>query len=195
MAKDYVKPAKSSVSPSVINQLNQNDTHQNNIFNFLNIRLWNARSIRYKTTTVSDCMISDIVEIMFLTETCLNESDYVVIGECTLPTHTFVSIPRGMGDEHGGIAMLLQSSLKLRMVPFQLNVTTFEYASALDPASGIQYVIIYSPPSSTENGFLTSSFLNEFEEFMAEITLLPTKVVLLGDFNVYVDIPSKWDAK
>ena len=30
---------------------------------------------------------------------------------------------------------------------------------------------------------------------MAEINLLPTKVVLLGDFNVYVDIPSKWDAK
>ena len=39
VAKDYVKPAKSSVSPSVINQLNQSDTHQNNIFSFLNIRL------------------------------------------------------------------------------------------------------------------------------------------------------------
>ena len=164
-------------------------------FSFLNIRLWNARSIRYKTTTVSDSMIFDNVEIMFLTETCLNESDYVVIGEYTLPTHTFVSILRGMGDEHGGIAILLQSSLKFRLVPFQLNVTTFKYASALDPANGIQYVIIYSPPSSTENGFLTSIFLNEFEDFMAEITLLPTRVVLLGYFNVYVDIPSKWDAK
>ena len=190
VAKDYVKPAKSSVSPSVINQLNQNDTHQNNSFNVLNIPLWNARSIRYKSTTVSDCMISDIVEIMFLTETFLNESDYVVIGKCTLPTHTFVSIPRGKGDEHGGVAILLQSSLKLRVVPFQFNDTTFEYGSALDPASGIQYVIIYRPPSSTENGFLTSTFLNEFEDLMVEITLLPTKVVLLGDFNVYVDIPS-----
>ena len=121
VAKDYVKPANSSVSPFVMNQLNQNDTHQDNIFNFLNIRLWNARSIRYKTTTVSDSMISDIVEIMFLTETFLNESNYVVIGECTFPTHTFVSIPRGMGDEHDGIAILLQSSLKPRMVPFQLK--------------------------------------------------------------------------
>ena len=118
-----------------------------------------------------------------------------MIGECTPPTHTFVSIPRGKGDEHGGIAIISQSSLKLRMVPFHLKATTFEHASALDPASGIQYVIIYRSPPSTENGFLTSTFLNDLEDLLAEITLLPTKVVLLGNFNVYVDIPSKWDAK
>ena len=80
------------------------------------------------------------------------------------------------------------------MVPFQLNVSTFENASALNSASGIQYAIIYRPPSSTENGILTSTFLNVFKDLMAEITLLPKKVVLLGDFIVYVDIQSKWDA-
>ena len=89
----------------MINQLNQNDTHQNNISIFINIRLWNARSIRYKTTTVSDCIISDNVDKMFLTETWLNESNYVVIGQCTLPAHAFVTIPRGTGDEHCGFVI------------------------------------------------------------------------------------------
>ena len=60
-------------------------------------------------------------------------------------------------------------------------------------ASSVSISIVLNHPQKMD--FLTSTFLNEFEEFMAEINLLPTKVVLLGDFNVYVDIPSKWDAK
>ena len=94
-----------------------------------------------------------------------------------------------------GIAIIYKSSLKFRIVPLKLDPTTFEHVSVIDPACGIQYVVIYRPPPSTENGFLISTFLNEFEELMSEIALLPTDVVLLGDFNVHVDIPSKWDAK
>ena len=84
-----VKPVKNFVSPSVINHLNQNETHQSSISNFLNIRLWNARSIWHKTTTVSDCIISDNVDIMFLTE-ILAERERLCSDRRMYPSNSYV---------------------------------------------------------------------------------------------------------
>ncbi|XP_072023162.1 uncharacterized protein [Amphiura filiformis] len=131
---------------------------------------------------------------MFITETWLNQNDNVVIGECSPPGYSFVNVPRGTSD-HGGIAIISKSSLKLHTVQLQHSVTTFESASVIDPAYGIQYIVIYRPPHSKKNGLLTSTFLNEFEDFMGEIALFPNKVVLLGDFNVHVNKPWKSDVR
>ena len=36
-------------------------------------------------------------------------------------------------------------------------------------------------------------FLSEFEQFVTEISILPGKLILLGDFNVHWDNPFKYD--
>ena len=70
------------------------------------ICLWNARSIRNKTTTLNDYLIVHDVDVMRITESWLNVNDTVVIGECTPPTYSYLNYPRD-SDDPGGIYILL----------------------------------------------------------------------------------------
>jgi hypothetical protein len=54
-------------------------------------------------------------------------------------------------------------------------------------------VAVYRPPPSTENGLKVNTFLEQFDEFMSCVDLLPGRVILLGDFNIHYDLPSKSD--
>ena len=38
-------------------------------------------------------------------------------------------------------------------------------------------------------------FLENFDEFVSLVDLLPGKILLLGDFNVHYDVPSKSDVR
>ncbi|XP_072025193.1 uncharacterized protein [Amphiura filiformis] len=124
----------------------------------------------------------------------LNINDSVVIGECTPPSYDFLNFPRGTSD-HGGIAFIHKQSMNVQIVNLDYDYTTFEYASIADPINGVQYIVIYRPPPSKENGFLQSTFLNEFESFISEVALMPRKVVIIGDFNIHVDMPYKPEVK
>ncbi|XP_072018281.1 uncharacterized protein [Amphiura filiformis] len=168
--------------------------HDNDSEKYLNIRIWNAQSLRNRTTTISDYLIQDNVDIMFVTESWLNINDSVVIGECTPPSYDFLNFPRGTSD-HGGIAFIHKQSMNVQIVNLDYDYTTFEYASIADPINGVQYIVIYRPPPSKENGFLQSTFLNEFESFISEVALMPRKVVIIGDFNIHVDMPYKPEVK
>ncbi|XP_072041020.1 uncharacterized protein [Amphiura filiformis] len=161
---------------------------------YLSIRLWNAYSLRYKTTTVSDYLLDDDVDAIFVTETWLNVNDSVVIGECTPPGYNFYNFPRGTSN-HGGIAVIYKASLNFKITKLNYDFVTFEYASVNDPINGIQYIIVYRPPPSAKNRLLLSDYLNEFEDFLGEISLFPQKVVMLGDFNIHVNLPSKPEVK
>ena len=61
----------------------------------------------------------------------------------------------------------------------------------MDPNNGIHYITIYRPPPSQANGFTLAKFYEEFEEFLQELSLLPGKLVMLGDFNIHVNEPTK----
>ena len=76
-------------------------------------------------------------------------------------------------------------------------ITTFEYASVFNPINDVQYIVVYRPPCSKENGFRQSTFLTdtEFENFIGEVALMPRKVVVIGDFNIHMDLPSKPEVK
>ncbi|XP_072016909.1 uncharacterized protein [Amphiura filiformis] len=154
----------------------------------------NTRSIREKTTTASDYLISENVDILFLTETWLNINDQVVNGECTQPGYVFNNFPRRTSN-HGGIATIYRQSMNLQIVNHGNNIITFEHAGVLDRTNDIPYVIVYRPPPSRENGFQLSTYQTEFKDFMSEIALMPRKVIVVGDFNMHVDIPSKSEVR
>ena len=85
--------------------------------------------------------------------------------------------------------------MNLQTVNLKLDMVTFEHASVIDPGNNVQYIVVCRPPPSTENGFRLSTFLHEFDIFIGEIALMPGKVILAGDFNMHVDVPSKSDVK
>ncbi|XP_072039764.1 uncharacterized protein [Amphiura filiformis] len=59
----------------------------------------------------------------------------------------------------------------------------------------IRLIAVYRPYPSTSNGLKTSEFLDEFEVFLGDISLLPGKVLLTGDFNIHMDEPEKSEVK
>ena len=71
--------------------------------------------------------------------------------------------------------------------------STFEHACITNSSHSINFVIVYRPPPSTENGLTKSMFLHEFDKFVCDVSLLPDKLILLGDFNVHWDCPTKSD--
>ena len=179
-------------SVSAFSLSNNSDNHMNKNFN---ICQWNARSIRNKATICSDYTLEHDIDIMFLTETWLNENDQVAIGEVTPPGYVFLNIPRGSGDDHGGLGVLYKSTLKLRLIPSSFSSINFEHAIVADKQRNILYVVVYRPPPSKENCLKTSEYLNDFDDFLTFINSFGSKILMLGDFNIHVDTPNKWDAK
>ena len=72
-----------------------------------------------------------------------------------------------------------------------LKATTFEHLCILDADNGVRYILIYRPPSSTENGFKSNQLLEEIDDFLDVILQQPGRLIILGDSNVHVDVPEK----
>ena len=68
--------------------------------------------------------------------------------------------------------MLFKSQLGFRLHRLNIQTITFEHSSILDPNNGVHYITIYRPYPSPENGFTTSRFLEEFDNFLQEIVKL-----------------------
>tara|TARA_B110000881_G_scaffold40031_1_gene32496 strand:+ start:158 stop:3112 length:2955 start_codon:yes stop_codon:yes gene_type:complete len=158
----------------------------------MNVHYWNAQSIGNKTTTICEYLLDKDVDILVITETWLAEDDPVTIGECTPTGYSFFSFPRP-GDEHGGIAFISKSCLKLSISPTGVDTVTFEHASMTDNSKSFHLTAIYRPPPSSVNGFTYTQFMDEFEDFLGVLTTLHGKPLLMGDINIHVNKPSKPD--
>jgi hypothetical protein len=140
-------------------------------------------------------MIEHGVDLFFLTETWLNENDAPVFGEMTPPGYSYMNFPRGTTD-HGGLAIIHKSSMHFQIVNLhEQRFVNFEHISIIDIANDVQYILIYRPPPSPENGLKLANYLKEFDEFMSEVALMPRKVILLGDFNIHADMPHKSEVR
>jgi hypothetical protein len=127
---------------------------------------------------------------MFLTETWLGKEEEVVAGELTPPGYSFINIPRGSSN-HGGLGVIFRTVLKLKLVPSDFRCTTFEHALISDKQRKVIYALVYRPPPSTVNKLKTSDYLNDFDDFLIHVNSFSGKILLLGDFNIHVNTPSK----
>ena len=89
----------------------------------------------------------------------------------------------------GGIALIARDDLKPKDVT-QDSFTSFEHASVLLQSRPLPFkvVVIYRPPSSK-----FSCFLEEFSSLIEILHQQKTSFILMGDFNIHVDIST--DAK
>ena len=159
----------------------------------LHVAHWNAHSICNKTLLLCEYMLSHDIDIMFLTETWLGVDDLVVMNEITLPGYTFINVPRPE-DKHGGIGILYKSQLNLKLISdVAFEASAFEYAIMSDMNHSLHFAVIYRPPPSVKNQLRTSTFLTDFENFADCLSVLPGKLLLLGDFNLHFDCPEKPD--
>ena len=153
----------------------------------LNVHIWNARSVRNKTISICDYIIEYEPDILFFTETWLRSDEQVIIGELTPPGYTFMNSPRDGYTHSGGIGIVFKDEMKLTKVTVDFTSNTFEHICVTDCTKNIRFVTVYRPPPSQENGFTTSGFLSEFEDFLETVTLLQGKLLLVGDYNIHMD--------
>ncbi len=91
-------------------------------------------------------------------------------------------------------AVIYSSVLKLFITNLEPKHDTNERVCVTDPGKSTCYIVIYRPPPSMRNCLKTTDFLTEVDELVKEFTTRSFKILLLGDFNIHVDIPSKPDA-
>lgn len=169
--------------------------------NKLSLCLFNSQSVCKdgKADTIADFVIENNLDIMFITETWLRQlGDEPITASLTPRGYRLASYPRP--SRGGGIAVLYKDSLHSRLsfsqsLPF--SHPSFEFVEICLKLSGqsVTFSCLYRPPPSTENKLTTSMFFSDFDQLLDHYSLLPGKLVILGDMNVHFDDPDRPDTK
>ena len=153
--------------------------------------------MRNKTLDISEHILEHDVDIMAITETWLRQSDNVKIQETIPHGYKFLHQPRGGKTFGGGLALFYKDNLHVELQTKNLNFKTFEFMELLVTVQSklFRLVIIYRPPPSKKNQLKTSMFFDEFNNLLEHHTLTTGTLLMIGDFNLHVDVPSNYDAK
>ena len=124
-----------------------------------------------------------------------DSADQVVCGELTPSGYKLEHIARSTG-KGGGVAILHRESLNVKKLK-SYKCKSFEVLELMLTTRGdsLCLCVIYRPPSRGKHSRPMSVFLQDFQCYMDTHITLPSKLVVLGDFNVHVDRKDNADAR
>ena len=95
----------------------------------------------------------------------------------------------------GGIALLSRTELSVTLHT-ALEMTSFEFAEyiVIVDNNKVKVAIIYRTPYSEKHPVVVATFLSEFAEYLESIVLSSERLLVVGDMNIYVDVPDDADA-
>ncbi|CAJ1082756.1 hypothetical protein KUCAC02_009465 [Xyrichtys novacula] len=158
-------------------------TSTENFSSTLHSALLNVRSLAGKSFLINDLIIKHNLNLMFLTETWLEQDNSAtVLIESAPPNFSFMSETR-KHRKGGGVAILFKDSMQCKQMYYG-NFPSFEYvAFQLNSATRAIFLNIYRPPKYCVN------FFDDFTELLSIICIDFDCVVIVGDFNIHVDNP------
>ena len=147
----------------------------------------NVRSIRNKTAIVADIINESKLQILGLTETWHECCDDVALKRITLPGYRCIETarkPNERGRAYGGIAIIYSDSFSAKSLALESTPTTFEITATKISSvrTNFIFVVISTPVSDL--------FFTELEGIFESLATYNDQVVITGDFNVKVNIPS-----
>lgn len=162
--------------------------YKNKLLSNFSLCTLNARSVRNKGLYIKDYIADTGLQITAVTETWLGKyDDDVKVSDILPPNYKCKHTPR-MDREGGGVGIVYHESIDVTEVE-TVTYPSFEHAvyKVKLPRGTYTLMVVYRPFEST-----VLEFTKDFSTLL-EIHLLE-KLLIVGDFNVHVNIPEDKDA-
>ena len=157
----------------------------------LSVCLVNTRSIRNKIAEFADYVSETKLDLYAVTETWLMVNDDSIRAQLCPTGYKLLDKPRE-GHRGGGTALFYKDSFTVSMVNCR-RVESFEYLEvlvSLSSSSNLRVVIVYRRPYSDEHKVSFDVFINEFSNYLESVVLSKENLLIIGDFNIHMDVPS-----
>lgn len=161
----------------------------------------NVQSINNKSVSIAELFRDHNFDVMALTETWVqNTDDQHVWGELMQSGYKYHQVPRQTNRRGGGVAVIYRSSLTVKVIHSTAD-KEFRSLEHLDciisknsKSSGVRMCTVYRPPPSYQNQLTTTSFLEEWSQYLDRLATSPEPIIITGDFNVHMDDKQNADA-
>ena len=131
-----------------------------------------------------------------ITETWLQPQDDALRIELCPPGYKFIDFPR-QERIGGGIGLLYKDSLRVNSTRdgIQESLEFCELLVQTSTSRKIRLVIVYRPQNSDDHRRVPiNTFLMEFSDLMESTILSKEPLIVVGDYNIHVDVPNDTDA-
>ncbi len=151
----------------------------------LRIATINARSMRDKAPALSDLVHSKNIDVLSITETWLtNKETRASLADVTPAGFSFHQVPRS-GRSGGGVALFVSSHFTFDAISIPAKASFEAICGRIsDRKTCFNILNIYRPPGAS------NQFLEDIQDVLAHLASLPHDLVILGDFNLHVDLKS-----
>ena len=144
-----------------------------------------------EAASIIELIISRKLDILVITETWLYSDDSAKLREITPPGYQSFSNPRD-SRRGGGVAAICRENYKCKMKT-STDFESFEFLQ-LELISGKQKSFIFPVYRAEPNAASTKQFFSEFTNFLEITCVVPKEILILGDFNIHLDIPDNSNA-
>ena len=152
---------------------------------------FNAHSIVNKTVGVLEHFADQKLDICFVQKTFLKEADTAKLQEIKDYGWGVISDPR-KHRSGGGIAVIFNKDLVLKTNNKVKKYKAFQVMETLLESDDgtIRLVNIYRPPYSKKARYTECHFLEEFSEYLCDLSCKPGTPIIAGDFNLHLERPT-----
>ena len=161
----------------------------------LSLCVLNIRSLRNNSASFQDYAHECNADLIAVTETWLKEIDDAVRAEVKPTGYKPADVPRP-NRRGGGTALFYRESINVSKHNSEVK-TSFEFSEwkvILPSDINLRLIIVYRAPYSEDHKVTSSTFFEEFSDYLDTIVLCNERLVITGDLNFHVDVPTDRDA-
>ena len=147
-----------------------------------------------KRSAINDFIYENNVDIFCVTESwLLPVGDEAKCVDLAPPGYRTLSFPRC--SRGGGIAFVVRESLVPHLTttssfPFQHSSFELAHLSINLRQHRLHLFCLYRPPPNKKNKLSDNLFIEEFPSFLEHCNTIKGSPVIVGDFNIHVDVPT-----
>ncbi len=150
-------------------------THQETDSTKVRMALLNVRSISNKTFAINEHILSDKLDLLFMTETWLNAGELGPLCEVCPTDYNFFNTTRLVG-RGGGLATIFRNNLKCRLLASELFSSFEVQLFQMEGCNPLLCILVYRPPKYNKD------FISEFSDFLSSVVPNADRLLILGRF-------------